>query len=170
MSREKTSVIFTNEFSLLNPLFVELPLVPSRRKKETKRRSIKIKIEIAERSQKEESISGEESDRDTGETSGDTSSSVYRPRRGSLQAAVTKQNYGSFYLRMGAVGMKINVRFKRSRVSFAIKSSFFSYSQLSASAVWSSLLSQISINPMKSWCMLKTLLNFSIIKWFPLLL
>lgn len=56
---------------------------------------------------KEESISDEESDRDTGETSADTvSTETYRPRKGSLQPPVIpKQNhYGSFYLRMGAVG------------------------------------------------------------------
>ncbi|KAI4462755.1 proton channel otop [Holotrichia oblita] len=74
------------------------------------KRNRKKDEERMKHSQKDDSISGEESDRDTGETSGDTSSSGYRPRRGSLQTAVPTQNYGSFYLRMGAVGMKINVR------------------------------------------------------------
>ncbi|XP_064215110.1 proton channel OtopLc isoform X5 [Tribolium castaneum] len=58
---------------------------------------------------REESISDEESDNDTGETSADTASSqIYnRPRRSSLPT-VTKQNhYGSFYLRMGAVAFGI---------------------------------------------------------------
>lgn len=54
----------------------------------------------------DESIIDEESDENTGETSADTASSeLYRPRKGSLQSALPKQkNYGSFYLRMGAVG------------------------------------------------------------------
>ncbi|KAK9730010.1 Otopetrin [Popillia japonica] len=72
-----------------------------------KRKRKKDEEERMKHSQKEESISGEESDRDTGETSGDTSSSAYRPRRGSLQTAVPTQNYGSFYLRMGAVAFGI---------------------------------------------------------------
>jgi hypothetical protein len=55
---------------------------------------------------KEESISDEESDNDTGETSADTvSSQLYNRSRRSSLPTVTKQNhYGSFYLRMGAVG------------------------------------------------------------------
>lgn len=54
----------------------------------------------------DDSIIDEESDENTGDTSGDTASSeLYRPRKGSLQSALPKQkNYGSFYLRMGAVG------------------------------------------------------------------
>lgn len=56
--------------------------------------------------EQEESLTDEESDENTGDTSADTASSdLYRPRKGSLQSTLPKQkNYGSFYLRMGAVG------------------------------------------------------------------
>lgn len=61
-------------------------------------------------SSKSECSLDDESDENTGETSADTASSeLYRPRKGSLQSAVPKQkNYGSFYLRMGAVGTLLN--------------------------------------------------------------
>ncbi|KAB0798965.1 hypothetical protein PPYR_06845 [Photinus pyralis] len=63
-------------------------------------------------SDKEESISnsGEESDRDSGETTPETTSSqIYRSaRRGSISSSIPKQyHYGSFYLRMGAVAFGI---------------------------------------------------------------
>lgn len=59
---------------------------------------------------KEDSISNDESDTET--TSNSSSSLSYRPRKGSLQTAVPKQNhYGSFYLRMGAVGKNIFLSF-----------------------------------------------------------
>lgn len=65
------------------------------------------------KAEKEESISdsGEESDRESGETTVETASSqIYRPaRRGSLPASIPKQyHYGSFYLRMGAVGTNLH--------------------------------------------------------------
>lgn len=64
---------------------------------------------ILESSKSDECSLDDESDENTGETSADTASSeLYRPRKGSLQSAVPKQkNYGSFYLRMGAVGKLI---------------------------------------------------------------
>lgn len=61
------------------------------------------------KSGEEEITSDEESDNDTGETSADTTSSqTYdRPRKSSLPT--TKHNhFGSFYLRMGAVGTVFN--------------------------------------------------------------
>ncbi|RZC39481.1 Otopetrin domain containing protein [Asbolus verrucosus] len=76
------------------------------RDKRRRKREVEAK---ASKNGKEESISDEESDNDTGETSADTASSqIYnRPRRSSLPT-VTKQNhYGSFYLRMGAVAFGI---------------------------------------------------------------
>lgn len=74
--------------------------------------------------QKEESITDEESDNDTGEMSADTvSSTMYRPRRNSSLISIPKQNhYGSFYLRMGAVG---TIAF-----SFAFSNSFVFCSSL----------------------------------------
>lgn len=55
---------------------------------------------------KEDSISDEESDNDSNDTSiADTvSSHGYRPRRSSLSLSAKQNHYGSFYLRMGAVG------------------------------------------------------------------
>ncbi|XP_071055773.1 proton channel OtopLc-like isoform X2 [Onthophagus taurus] len=70
-----------------------------------KRRRKREDAERMKECQKEESISGEESDRETSENT--TSSSIFRPRRSSLQAIPAKQSYGSFYLRMGAVAFGI---------------------------------------------------------------
>lgn len=72
---------------------------------------------------REDSISDEESDNDTGEMSGDTvSSSMYRPRRNSSLIAIPKHNhYGSFYLRMGAVGNLVLFISKKSLLTICLQ-------------------------------------------------
>ncbi|XP_017786211.1 PREDICTED: otopetrin-2-like isoform X2 [Nicrophorus vespilloides] len=80
--------------SMLFLFYMYIVLIRDRRKR-------KLEEDEKNKSAKSEgsTISNEESD--------NTTDSSYRPRKGSLLALPPKQNYGSFYLRMGAVAFGI---------------------------------------------------------------